>query len=128
MQTILQKMNNFQQKIQFVADSLMLTANSVDDKNVYTETEQYSIVEPFIEALIEASKMKVEEVEEEPVNDMKRIADELIKGNKIASIKQFRTIFGTGIKDSKEEVERVYNGTMFTVDRWEYDGKLIWKR
>jgi len=59
---------------------------------------------------------------------MKRIADELIKGNKIASIKQFRTIFGAGLKDSKEEVERVYNGTVFTVDRWEYDGKLIWKK
>ena len=136
MELVIGKIPSFQQRLQFIANSLSLTSDNVNAINDFNQAERYEIVEPFIQALIKASEdLEVPEVPTTKIvqsNDPRALemVDFLHKGNKIGAIKRFRDIFGAGLKDSKDEVERVFDFSRkyFTVDCWEYDGTLIWKR
>ena len=128
MHSVLEQINQFKDKIKFIAENLNTVSDFIEERSM-TQEEKYSIVEPYIEMLIASSSG---EAIVAPVikQEFKEIAEQLCKNNKIQAIKMFKAYFDSGLRVAKEEIERVYetNGSGWLVDRWEYNGELIWER
>ena len=137
MQSMLKHISEFKNKVKFISDELGLLSRYIESKPM-TKEEKYSLIEPYIEMLILSSSTGDENSASLSMNNKsvpikpkyKKLADLVEAGEKIRAIKLLREYFSSSLKEAKNEVERVYNFPYqrWLVDKWEYDGELIWKK
>ena len=128
MQKLLKSIRGFKGRVEFVSEKLGLFSKHIESKPM-TKEEKYSLIEPYIELLILSTSTGDEE-QNSIKPEFKRIVNRLEAGHTAWAIKRFREYFSIGLKESTNEVERVYDlsSECWLVDKWEYDGELIWKK
>lgn len=110
-------------RLKYISGILQVTVESLDEHISLSETQE--VTEPFVEMLVGC----LDDLEEQcNTNIGNKIIQKLENGNKIPAIKLFKEEFGASLKESKEEIESIYDGNKITVDKWVYDGKVLWRK
>ena len=119
----------FKERLKFIAKQIDLDIENSDEKDYPDNHARYTHIDQYILMLQNAANI----VQNDEELDGKLVGALLgyMKNNsrKIDAIKEFRSLFGEGLKDSKDEIERVMNWSSmrWEVDVWSWKGKIIAK-
>lgn len=118
------KAMDFSKKIRYIGELIKTDSLVMDDSAFKNENDRYAYVEQFIMMLQDDALKHNDPVGDNEKEMVKNLINNLNKGEKILSIKDFRTLFGAGLLDSKNEIERVYDfhSMKWRVTNWEYNG------
>lgn len=127
MYQVMKKIPTVMGRLTYISEQMKVIL-SVVDANDMPLSEVNDITEPLIEMLVGCTD-GLKDIQQEIHTDIgDKIIAELKNQNKITAIKYFRDEFGTSLKESKDEIERIYNGNGgLLVDNWEYNGVILWR-
>ena len=128
MYQIMKKIPTTMGRLTYISEQMKVILSAVDADDMPL-SEVNEITEPLIEMLAGCTEGLKDKrcVIYTDIGD--KIVTKLKNRNKITAIKYFRDEFGTSLKESKNEIERIYDGNGgLLVDNWEYNGVILWRK
>lgn len=119
---------SFTKRLIFIARQIELDATISEEKDFPDNIARYTHVDQYIMMLQNAASIiQNDEIIDEKY--MPLLTQMQFSDKKISAIREFRSLFNSGLKEAKDEIERVmnYNTMEWTVDEWIWNGNLIAK-